>query len=323
MQLGAPPLVRNVHDLEIAIHEQRGLVTRAQCRAAGLTSKAIEWRLTSGRWVRVHPGVYQTAPGRNDWWTGALAAQLAIPGSAWSHATAGHSWGLVRSPPRIIELVLPEARRAVPPRGVIVRRVVGADQRVDNLHWPWRTTAEETILDVSATATPDDTFALLGRAFQKRLTNEAAVLGRLQQRTRHPHRELLTLVLAAAADGVESAMEGRYRDQVERAHGLPDGVRQLGRDTTGRERHDVGYPEQRVLVELDGRLGHEGFEAHVRDGRRDRRGAGSGWLTLRAFWPDVAVTPCLLATEIGAVLVDRGWGRRPRACRHASCVLRL
>jgi very-short-patch-repair endonuclease len=226
---------------------------------------------------------------------------------------------VVRSPPRRIELVLPEARRAVPPRGVIVRRAVAADQRVDDLHWPWRTTVEETILDVSATATADETFALLGRAFQKRLTNEAAVLGRLEQRSRHPHRALLGLVLAAATDGVESAIEGRYRDQVERAHGLPVGVRQLRRDRAGRERHDVGYPEQRVLVELDGRLGHEGFEAQVRDGRRDRRGAGSGWLTLRAFWPDVAVTPCLLATEVGAVLVDRGWGGRPRACRHGRC----
>ena len=303
MQLGAPPLVRSVHDLKVAIVEQRGLVTRAQCRSAGLTAKAIGWRLTSGRWVRVHPGVYLTTPGRDDWWTCALAAQLAVPGAAWSHDTAGYSWGLVRSPPRTLELVLPETRRAVPPRGVIVRRAVAADHRVDDLHWPWRTTAEETILDVSATATPDETFALL------------------QQRTRHPHRALLTLVLAAATDGVESAMEGRYRDHVERPHGLPVGVRQLRRDAAGRERHDVGYPEQRVLVELDGRLGHQGFEAQVRDGRRDRRGAGSGWLTLRAFWPDVAVTPCLLATEVGAVLVDRGWRGRPRACRQASCVV--
>jgi very-short-patch-repair endonuclease len=43
--------------------------------------------------------------------------------------------------------------------------------------------------------------------------------------------------------------------------------------------HDVAYDEQRVLVELDGRLGHEGFEAQRKDGRRDRRGAGSGWLS--------------------------------------------
>ena len=84
----------------------------------------------------------------------------------------------------------------------------------------------------------------------------------------------------------------------------------------------MGYREQRVLVELDGRLGHEGFEAQINDGRRDRRGAGGGWLTLRAFWPDVAVTPCVLAGEVGAVLIDRSWAERPMACRLASCALR-
>ena len=57
---------------------------------------------------------------------------------------------------------------------------------------------------------------------------------------------------------------------------------------------DVAYEEQRVLVELDGRLGHQGA-ARVTDGIRDRRSATRGWLTVRAFWVDVAVTPCELA----------------------------
>lgn len=322
MQLGAPPVVRSLADLERARQEQRGLVTRAQCLAAGLTPKAIEWRLARGWWVRIHPGVYLTTPGRDDWWTTALAAQLAVPGSAWSHSTAAYTWGLVRSSSAHLDLVIDERRRVAAPTGVVVHRVVAADRRVDGLHWPWRTTVEETVLDVAATATPDETFALLGRAFQKRLTHESAVLARLADRGRHPQRALLTMVLGAAADGVESAMEGRYRDDVERAHGLPVGARQLHRTGGARERHDVGYPDQRVLVELDGRLGHEGFAAQMSDGRRDRRSAGSGWLTVRAFWPDVAVTPCRLAVEVGDVLVDRGWPGRPTACRVARCVVR-
>ena len=55
--------------------------------------------------------------------------------------------------------------------------------------------------------------------------------------------------------------------------------------------HDVAYEDQRVLVELDGRLGHQGA-ARVDDGIRDRRSATQGWLTVRGFWVDVAVTPC-------------------------------
>jgi len=321
MQLGAPPLVISLDTLEIARREQRGLVTRSQCLAAGLSPKAVEWRLASHRWRRVLPRVYQTNPGRDDWWTWAMAALLAVDDSAWSHRTAAYAWGMVRESPRTIDLVVPEPRRVTPPSGIITHRVTRADERIDPLHWPWRTTADETILDLASSAGSDELFALLGRAFQKRLTDEASVLRRLDTRLRHPRRQLLTTVLAAAADGVESPIEGRYQQDVERAHGLPRGVRQLHREGGGRERHDVGYPEQRVLVELDGRLGHEGFAAQIRDGRRDRRGAGSGWLTLRAFWPDVAVTPCQLAAEVAAVLERRGWTEHARPCRRRSCVL--
>ena len=118
MQLCGPPLVWSLDTWEIARHEQRGLVTRAQCLAAGLSPKAIEWRLTTGRWRRVMPGVYQTSPGRDDWWTGAVAALLAVDASAWSHRTAAYAWGLVRDPPSAIDLVIPEARRVSPPPGV-------------------------------------------------------------------------------------------------------------------------------------------------------------------------------------------------------------
>ena len=74
--------------------------------------------------------------------------------------------------------------------------------------------------------------------------------------------------------------------------------------------HDIAYEEQRVLVELDGRLGHDG-EDRVRDGIRDRRSATRAWLTVRAFWNDVAGAPCTLATEVGEVLNQRGWRTGP------------
>jgi hypothetical protein len=128
---------------------------------------------------------------RDDWWTAALAAQLAVPQAAWPYETAGYAWGLVRSAPARFDLIVPEFRRIAAPSGVVVHRVTDADRHVDNLHWPWRTTPEETILDLALSATPDELFALLGRAFQKRLTDESSVLRRLEGRLRHPRRALL------------------------------------------------------------------------------------------------------------------------------------
>jgi hypothetical protein len=321
--LGAPLSARDRSELDRVAKEQSGLLTRRQCLAAGMTDDAVAWRLERGWWVGMHPGVYLTVPGRDDWWTRALAAQLAVDDAAWSHHAAAFVHGIVAGPPGVVDLLVGHDRRVATPAGArIFRRRGDVNRFVDELHWPWRTTVEETILDVSASASVDETFALLGRAFQRRLTTEGALRGRLSLRARHPRRELLEMVLGDVADGAESAMEIRYVTNVERAHGLPAGDRQFSPRRDGYQVHDIGYVDQRVLVELDGRLGHEGPEARVKDGIRDRRGATSGWLTVRAFWRDVAGFPCDLALETGAVLNSRGWPSRVRPCRRRLCSVR-
>jgi hypothetical protein len=199
-----------------------------------------------------------------------------------------------------------------------VRRSRHLDSRVDQLWWPWVTTAEDTILDLAEVVDIDEILALLGRAFQRHRTTERAILASLAARSRHPRRALLQEVLGDVAGGAESAMEVRYLRDVERAHGLPRDRRQHASTSGSAERHDVAYEEQRVLIELDGELGHEGRGARIRDGRRDRRGATVGWLTARAFWPDVW-DACPLAVEIGAILRTRGWRGSPHTCRRRSC----
>ncbi len=318
--LGPPAAPRNLAELEEVARQQRRLVTRGQCLNAGLSRKAVEVRLSNGRWRRVHHAVYLTTPGRDDWWTSAMAAHLACgPDAAWSHRTAAYVWGLLPSAPKTIELLVPRDFAVHAPQGVTVRRCQRLDARVDQLWWPWVTTAEDTLLDLAEDVGLDELMALAGRAFQRQRTTEALLLTRLADRRRHAHRALLREILGDVADGAESAMEVRYVRDVERAHGLPLGVRQLPTSVTSPERHDVGYVDQRVLVELDGRLGHEGRDARMRDGRRDRRDAVRGWLTLRAFWPDVAGTPCELAGEVGDVLRSRGWRGAPHPCRRRSC----
>ncbi|MEP6630680.1 MAG: hypothetical protein ABJA89_09420 [Lapillicoccus sp.] len=308
--------------MDAVADEQRGLLTRRQCLEAGLTRKAIESRLR-GRWVGVHPGVYQTRPGRDDWWTLALAAHLACgPQAAWARHTAAYRWGLVSSPPRRVELMVPQGHLVAAPPGCVVSRSRHLDERVDPLRWPWLTTVEETILDLAERGTLDETLSVLGRAFQRRRTDEDALLRRLAVRQRHPRRALLGLVLGDVAGGAESAMEVRYLHDVERAHALPSGERQIIIDPSGRQRHDVGYRAQRVLVELDGRLGHEDRGDRVHDGVRDRRSASRGWLTVRAFWTDVAGQPCHLALDVGAVLHSRDWTGVVRPCRRRDCAVR-
>jgi hypothetical protein len=112
--------------------------------------------------------------------------------------------------------------------------------------------------------------------------------------------------------GVESELELRYLRDVERAHRLPEGNRQCYRGAL-RHRSDVGYDAFALLVELDGRLGHEGA-GRFRDYRRDNDFALRQLLSLRYGWFDVVDRPCAVAFQVGSVLVSRGWRGVPERC---------
>ena len=75
-------------------------------------------------------------------------------------------------------------------------------------------------------------------------------------------------MLVDVAEGAQSPLELTYLRDVERAHGLPTGSRQVR--VAGRRVIwvDVDYEEYSTRVELDGRLGHQG-EGRFRDRRRD------------------------------------------------------
>lgn len=77
-----------------------------------------------------------------------------------------------------------------------------------------------------------------------------------------------------------------------------------------------------MLVELDGLAFHSSPAERVRDGRRDRGSLREGWVSVRAYWSDVATTPCELAGEVGGILTSRGWDGRAQPCRRRSCALR-
>ncbi|HEU5000573.1 MAG TPA: type IV toxin-antitoxin system AbiEi family antitoxin domain-containing protein [Lapillicoccus sp.] len=299
---------------------QAGLVTRRQALAAGLSERQIEWRVRSGRWARVSPGVYLTQPGRRDRSSRFSAAVLACgSGAVLSHWSAAEALGLTRAAPREIHVSVPLARRVVAPPGVIVHRTHGAVDASELWQWPPRTSAERTVIDVAAMGTADDAVAVAALACQRGVTWFEALSRELGSRTRHRWRGVLLDALQDIGAGAESTLEVRFVRDVVRPHGLPTPRAQR---TTLAGRHDLGFDEQMVLVELDGLAFHHDRASRANDTRRDRRTAGAGWLTVRAVWVDVALHTCRLAGDVGTVLVRRGWPGRPRPCRRTDCALR-
>lgn len=299
------------------VRGQFGVVTWGQCRQAEMSERAIRWRLQSGRWVRLHPGVYLTEPGRNDWEVTAMAALLACGrGAALSHESAAYAWGLLKGPGSGVRVIVPAGRNVTAPDGVDVVRSRTAVDRTHETAWPHRTTVEHTLLDLAQQASLDDAVGRLARAFQQGQTTERMVRQALAKRPRQRHRALLLEVLGDLGDGGESPAEVRWVRDVERSHGLPVAVRQQPTGDGGRRNV---YEEFGLVVEVDGRLGHEGWDGRRRDGRRDRRAARSGRLTVRVFWDELVQSPCDLAVEVGELLRVRGWTGAPIACRRRSC----
>jgi hypothetical protein len=305
--------------------QQYDLLTRRQCLDAGLSAAALRWRTESGRWVRRLPGVFLTKPGRDEWGVKALSALLWAQGpqtaatAAFRGRSAAHLWGLERKPPEVVELVVPYSRTIAEPEGVRIRRSLRWDGLVDDLAYPWRTTIAATVMEMAALGSPIDALSQVARAVQHELVNTAQLRQEIVARGGHRYSKLLIPALADVDEGGQSGAELLYIRDVETAHRLPVARRQAPSDAGRRRHHDNGYELFGLIVEVDGRLGHEQWGDRVRDGRRDRALLSAKQVTTRVFFADVAVTPCQTAVEIGAILASRGWTGTLQRCRRRGC----
>ncbi len=311
MKSELPPTLRN-----LARH-QYGVISRAQALRAGLTEDMIKFRIRSGRWRQIHVGVYATFTGvlsrGAQLWAAVLAAG---PGAVLSHETAAELLKLSDKAPSSIHVTVPHQRHVAAISGVSVHRSVRAVEAVQRDSNPPRTKAEETVLDLAQVAVSfDDVCGWVTRAFARDLTDEQRLRAAMRRRRRLRWRADLYELIAAAAQGDHSVLEYRYDRGVERAHGLPEAVRQapfIGPDGR-RGRRDRLYRGYGVVVELDGRLAHPA-EDQWRDKARDNAAAVDGQQSLRYGWTHVRWYPCATALQVATVLRRRGWDGRPRPC---------
>jgi hypothetical protein len=291
---------------------QCGVVSRRQVLAAGGDDLLIARKLRRREWARVHPGVYVDHTGPLTWeqraWAAVLyAAPAALAGRSAlrAHRVRGHESH------KEIHVAIRHGRQVRPRPGLRIERLHDfARVALLNLSPP-RVRVEHALVRVASTAPTDDlAVAVLADGCQSRRTTAARLAAELEASARLPRRGLLRAIVGDVASGALSVLERRYLVDVERAHGLPHGRRQ---QPEGRVQRDVDYPAQALLVELDGRLGHEWSADRWADLDRDLDAATAGRLTLRAGWGQV-LRPCRLARVVAAVLAARGWSGAPHAC---------
>jgi hypothetical protein len=303
---------------ELVLRYQAGVVTREQAHGAGLSDDAIAYRVATGRWQRIHLGVYATFSGPLSRHARLWAAVLyAGAGAVLSHETAAELQRLLDKPGPLIHLTVPPARRVAPQEGLRIHR---SRHAVAGLRFPPgvlpQTVAEDTILDlVDQAKTVDEVCALITAAFGRRLTTEGMLRATMRPRKRLRWRSDMDALITEAARGTHSLLEYRYDRDVEGAHGLPKSARQAPyiKPDGGKGFRDRLYQEYGVLVELDGASAHP-EENRWADRERDNHAATQRKQTLRFGWKHVRHQACGTAAMTAIVLMNHGWRGSPKRC---------
>jgi len=296
--------------LRLLLRRQNDVITRAQALAQ-LTPKALEHRLRSGRWRRVHEGIYVTHTGPLDRqharWIGYLAAGKH---AFLAGVSAAELCGLRGFPSRTVHVLMPARQRERnPPRGVVVHRTTRlTGGEVNLLGLPPHTTVARSLVDAAAWAGGDDTArAIIAAGYQQRLVNPGEIESVLDRLTRVPRRALIRAAVADAAGGAHSLPEARFINELRRA-GLPLPRLQVKRRDSGANvRYLDGYYEEwRIHIEIDG-----GQHVEVRSYWADMSRQNAIWIAgdriLR--FPSWAVRhqPADVVAQVRAALVAAGW----------------
>ncbi len=290
---------------------QYGLITRAQASEIGITSRMIDNRLTTGRWVRVHKNVYRIAGTPRTWESRALAAVLSASCDAvLSHRCAAHIWGLEGfGPPGIIDVTA--SRHACDGHrfGIRMHESKAFHLRAEVRHKGIPCTGvARTILDVCAVVESDiEALTALDCALRRHIVSwdelwRCLVLHAARGRNgiaryrrillrRHgkrvPHMKIAAMTLELIVDA-----------------GLPEPeseVWALGR----RYRIDLAYPELKVAIECLGKDGHLNDASFESDPVRRNELQLDGWIVIEVTWQRLVDEPHLVVRDVRRAIALR------------------
>lgn len=295
-----------------------GLFTLAEAVPLGATKGIIQSRTRTGRWVRVHQGVYRLAGVPTSWQQTLLAACLAHgTGAVASHhaAAALHGWSESK---RLEVSVSPRRRKRLP--GVVVHEVGDLSREdvtlVDGIPV---TSVARTLIDLAGVLPADQVEELLDEALRRRKATISWLKSRVAA-LRRPGRRGIAVIerLVAERDqkgrGPESRFERKLLRLIRRA-GLPEPVCQYEIWYGGRvvARPDFSYPDLRLAIEADGYDSHSTLTDWQHDLERGNELELLGWMPLHFTWHDVEKRPHYVASRIAAAIEMRKKAGRRRS----------
>jgi hypothetical protein len=262
---------------------QRGVLTREQALACGISAHGIAHRIRrGGPWLRLLPGIYLTATGAPTWDQLQTAALLhAGAGSVITGPAALCNYGIRRSQPRRVDVLIPHERERQSAKFAAIHRTRRMPETVAVDLALRFAPAERAVADtVRQLADLAETRAVVAAAVQLGRCSIADLAAELRAGPVRGSARLRS-VLAEVIAGIRSAPEGDLRDLI-RKSGLPQPLYnpRLYVGDVFLAQPDAWWPEYGVAVEVDSREWHLSPADWERTMARHRRMSAAGIIVL-------------------------------------------
>jgi very-short-patch-repair endonuclease len=291
-------VARTVRDLS---RMQNAAVTAEQLHAVGLSRHAILARVKRGRLVPSFKGVYIVGDPELLPLAKESAALLSLGQNAvLSHRSAAAVWGLAQPNPQVIDVTAigsrPHKREGV---RVHYAKTLTDTTTQDNLRL---TTPARTLIDFASQASSGELADAFGEARAKRLLTDRKLNGALNRAPlNHPGAAIVRAMLREGGTYDRSKAERLMRGLCRQAE-LPQPV-------TNAMLHghlvDFLWPDQRLILEVDGYGAHGNRQAFEADRRRDQVHAAAGYVVVRITWEQLQNEPLAVAVRIAQALARR------------------
>jgi very-short-patch-repair endonuclease len=271
-----------------------------------MTRAALDHRVATGRLLRLHRRVYRARSAPASLAQSLVAACLACgEGTVASHLSAAMIFELIDPVTAPVHVTVPASRNPRLAEIVVHRAHLSTSDRSRFGVVPV-TAIPRTLVDLAANLSERELAEAADRALRRKLVSmsrlEAAVRDSGFDRFRGVGG-LRRIVADRSQRGVPGSVLEADMLALLRDFGLPAPMRQFETKATGRTViFDFAYPDQRVGIELDGRLPHTQFDTWQRDHNRHNAVELGGWRTLRFTWWDVQDAQLYVALTVADAL---------------------
>jgi Protein of unknown function (DUF559) len=269
--------MRDVRLFEL-LEQQWNRVSLAQMQALGYTRRDVNRRVAAGRLRAVHEAVFAGRPFLDDLRGTWMAATLTAPESYLSHASSAALHGFWDRRRQLETVTRPGSGGPRRLDGLFVYRSLTLAGNTTTVHGIPATTVERAIIEMAPYLDPRG----LGRAIREALRMKkttSAGLSRAVDRhfARRGTRRVLLALGRYAGVPVARARSGAEIQALIVLRAARRATPRLNHEIAGEEA-DLSWPEERLIIEIDGGPFHQDAGE---DARKEAVWRGAGWTVLR------------------------------------------